>query len=345
MFKKFLITTSMLLVLTIIGMLSWQSAPETENQPHTTGLPMKVARYYWPGMYWIEVADKKGWFKEAGLNVELVDSNPDYYGSLQDTVDGKIDTHDFYLFDLMQFNATGADLLLLINSDNSTGSEAIIARQAIATIADLKGKSIGVDRGSYLEYILDTVLNRHGLMPSDVNKVQLSGEQAAEEFKKGKLDAIVTWEPVVSAAIEQWHGRKLFDTSEIPGISPNGQVFLRSFIEERPGDVQAYVNVWHKTTLFIKESPEEAFAIIAGSNNVTLDEAQEFTHLDQILNLRDNITAFSYGAGFESLHGAARHMNNFLIDKGTIKMPMDSTEFIDPTFIRTLTHALQQEAL
>lgn len=345
MIKKFLIASSFLLPLTIIAIFSWPFAQEIESGPKTTGLPMKVARYYWPGQYWIEIADKKGWFKAAGLNIELIDTNADYYGSLQDTVDGKIDVNNFTLFDLMHFNARGADLVLTINCDNSSGAEAIVASPSIASIADLKGKIIGVDSGSYMEYILDVVLKRHGLMSKDVTKVSTTSEQTAEEFGNGKLDAIITWEPFASKAIELWHGNKLFDTSEVPGISPNGQVFHRSFIEERPGDVQAYVNVWHKTILFIQENPKEAFAIIAEIYNVTQEEVQMFTGLDQTLNLRDNITSFSYGAGFESLHGTARYINNFLIDKGIINKQMDSTEFIAPNFTRTLVHSLQQTTL
>ncbi|PSU48808.1 hypothetical protein C9J12_09875 [Photobacterium frigidiphilum] len=345
MSKKIVVVTGILLALIIVGFAWWQSAPKMEEGPKTTGLPMKVARYYWPGEFWIEIADQKGWFEKAGLNVELVDSNPNYWGSLLDTVDGKIDTNTFILFDLIQFNAAGADLALVTNCDYSAGIDAIVAKPGIATIADLKGKTIGVDTGTYLEYILDVVLRQHGLKPGDVTKVKIAGEKAAEEFGKGKLDAIVTWEPVVSEAIAQSNGRKLFDTSEIPGLSPAVNVFHRSFIEERPGDVQAYVNVWHKTTLFIKENPDEAFGLIAEIYDVTPDEAQAFASLSRILDLRENLTSFSYGAGFESLHGAARQVNNFLIDQSTINKPLDSTEFIDASFIRALNHSLQQEAL
>lgn len=345
MFKKLVIATSLLLLLLIGSFIYPQPAAKIENTQQTSSLRIKVARYYWPGEHWIEIADKKGWFKEAGLNVELVDTNSDYYGSLQDMVDGKIDVNNFTLFDIMHFNASGADLVLAINSDNSFGIEAIVASQSIATIKELKGKTIGVDRGSYLEYILDIVLKRHGLVPGDVNKVQLTAENAVAEFGKGELDAIITWEPFASEAMQVRHGHKLFDTSEIPGISPNGQVFHRSFIEQRPEDVQAYVSVWYKTIQFIQDKPKQAYAIIADIYNTTEEEVEAYQQLDLLLDLRDNTTSFSYGTGFESLHGAARYINNFLIDNGTISRPMDSTEFIDPTFIRTLKHRLQQEAL
>jgi NitT/TauT family transport system substrate-binding protein len=227
MFKKFLSSVSVLLVLTSIGFVYWQYAAEVENGPKTSGLPMKVARYYWPGQYWIEIADQKGWFVEAGLNVELVDTNPDYYGSLQNTVDEKIDVNNFTLFDLMHFNTQGANLIMIINCDNSTGADAIVGKSAIASIADLEGKSIGVDKGSYLEYILDVVLRRHGVRVSDVTKVQVSGEKAAEEFGKGKLDAIVTWEPVVSEAVDNWDGRKLFDAGLCQRLAQDDVIYQR----------------------------------------------------------------------------------------------------------------------
>ncbi|MCW8331377.1 ABC transporter substrate-binding protein [Photobacterium sp. SDRW27] len=345
MLKKLVATIGVLLVLIIASFAWWPSDSKVEEGTKAIGVPLTVARYYWPGTYWVEIADKKGWFKEAGLNIELIDSNPDYWKSLQDTVDGKIDVSNFTLFDLMRFNAGGADLVMVMNSDNSTGSEAIVVGPAIATLADLKGKSIGVDTGTYLEYILDVVLRRYGLMPSDVSKIKLAGEMAAEEFEKGKLDAIVTWEPVASEAIEKRNGRKLFDTSAIPGISPGGHTFRRSFIKERPADVQAYINVWHKTTQYIKDSPDEAFGIIAEIYNVTPAEAKAFARLARILDTRENLTSFSYGAGFESLHGTARQINKFLIAQGVTNEQLDSMEFIDATFIRALTHSLQQEAL
>ncbi|MEJ1358724.1 MAG: ABC transporter substrate-binding protein [Candidatus Sedimenticola sp. (ex Thyasira tokunagai)] len=342
MLKKLIVASVVVSALLFTVLAWWLSAPNGEEGPNTTGLPMKIVRRYWPGTYWIEIADKKGWFREAGLNVELVDGNPDYCGSLQDMVDGKVDVNGFSLFDVISYNAAGADLVLVINCDISSGSEAIVARPSIETITDLRGKTIGVASNSYTEYILDFALNRYGLSSADVIKVAITDEKAAEEFGKGALDAIATWEPVVSEAIEKWSGRKLFDTSEASGLSPNGQVFHRSFIEARPGDVQAYVNVWHKATRYIKEHPHEAFAIIADIYSVTPSEVAAFERLDRVLSLRENHTTFSYGAGFESLHGSARKMNDFLIDKGVIVEHLDSTQFLDATFINTLSHSLRR---
>jgi NitT/TauT family transport system substrate-binding protein len=304
-----------------------------EEAPKTSGKLLKVAKYYWPGQFWIEIADEKGWFAEAGLNVELIDTNSDWEGSLTDMANGKMDVNQFSLFGFLANIVKGFDLVMVINADTSFGAEAIVTKKEIERVADLKGKTIGVDYGSYTEYILDLVLSRNSLSNNDVQKVDMLGENAAEKFSDEEIDAVITWEPIVTEILNQG-GRKLFDTSEIPGISPNGIVFHKSFINEHPDDVQAFVNVWHRTTEFIKTNPKEAFQIIADNYNVPVGDVQAFTQDVKILDLRENKIAFSYAAGFESLHGTARQINDFMIDKGITDKQLDSTDFIDARFIR-----------
>lgn len=322
-------------VLLAVILLFLGTAPEA-GKIKTSGLPMKVSRYFWPGQYWQEIAHKKGWFQDAGLMVELVDTNSDYEASLRDMVAGKMDSNNFTLFSLMQFQIEGSDLVLVLLSDDSFGAEALVAGAKIKSIRDLKGKTIGVDRGSYLEYILAVVLDRNGLSCEDIRVVDLTAEKAAEAFVQKKVNAILTWEPMVTEAMEKGKGHKLFDTSAIPGISPAGCAFHRDFIEKRPEDVEAFVGVWRRTADFIRGNPKEAFGIIAEIYKESLGEVEAFAQVDRIMDLHDNQTAFTYAAGFESLHGSARRINRYMIDHGLTPQQMDSTEFIDGRFIRNL---------
>ena len=93
--------------------------------------PIKVAVQYWPGIYWLGIADEKGWFKEAGLNVQLVDTNTDYFASVKDFAKGRFDVNNLVLYDLLDSLAGGADLVGVINVDYSTGAEKLIARPGI----------------------------------------------------------------------------------------------------------------------------------------------------------------------------------------------------------------------
>ena len=335
--SKGIVLGAIFCVLILVGASGCQSETNKSKGPEITGLPMTVGTAFWPGMFWLDIARDKGWFEKAGLNVVYYDTNSDYVGSLKDMMAGKIDVNGFSLFDLMSFNITGSDLVMVINADNSAGAEAILSNSEIQNLNDLRNKKVGVSKGGYLEYILDEALARDGIDKSDLKIVDVLPQNASSELQKTNVDAVVTYEPFVSDVLAENVARKLFDTSEIPGISPNGATFHRSFIDERPGDVQAFVNVWHKTTEFIKQNPKEAFSIIAKAYDSTPGDVQAFTQTDKILDLRENIVSYSFGSGFESLHGAARKMNNFLINKGVTDKQLDSTEFIDARFLRSLT--------
>ena len=324
-------------VLILVGVSGCQSETNKSQRPETTDLPITVGTAFWPGMFWLDIARHKGWFEKAGLNVVYVDTDADYVRSLNDMVAGKIDVNGFSLFDLMSFNIAGSDLVMVINADNSIGAEAILSNSEIQDLEGLRNKKVGVSKGGYLEYILDEALARQGIDKSDLKIVDVLPQNVSSELQKTNVDAVVTYEPFVNEILAENVARKLFDTSEIPGISPNGATFHRSFIEERPGDVQAFVDVWHKTTEFIKQNPKEAFSIIANVYDSTPGDVQAFTQTDKILDLRENIVAYSFGSGFESLHGAARKMNNFLIEKGVTDKQLDSTEFIDARFLRVLS--------
>lgn len=302
----------------------------------SSGVPMKVARYYWPGMYWVEIADKKGWFKEAGLNVELIDTNPDYFAWLGAVADGRIDANDFYLFDLMSFAAKGADLVMVVNTDVSSGSEGLVAAQTIDSVRKLRGKKIGLTKSTSLEYVLDEVLRRNGLTPDQVIIVDMPGEKAADEFVKGSVDAIITWEPFVTEAIDKGKGRKLFDTSEILGINPVGFVFHRSFINQRPEDVKAFLRVWNRTTDFIKENPEEAYGIIAEIYKKSFAEVKSFAKINKVLDLEDNRVSFIHSHGFESLAGTSDRINRYMLKKGIIDKELDHDKFLDNRFVMGL---------
>src|SRR6266567_8383015 len=93
--------------------------------------PIRIASYQWPGSYWIDIAWKKGWFAEAGLNVERVDVNLKYFKSLDEVASGKLDVMGFSQFDLVQHVAAGNDLVGIAAVDYSVGAEALVARPGI----------------------------------------------------------------------------------------------------------------------------------------------------------------------------------------------------------------------
>ena len=70
--------------------------------------PLKIAYSDWPGFTILEVAKQKGWFKDAGLDVELVWF--DYLPSLDAFAAGKIDAVTAVGTDVLVNGANGAKI-------------------------------------------------------------------------------------------------------------------------------------------------------------------------------------------------------------------------------------------
>ena len=319
----------------VVAVWAWspQKAPPIERIS-----TMRVAYSYWPGTFWMIVASEKGWFEQARLELELISVDDNYYQSLDDLVAGRLDMNNFPLFNLMNAQAKGHDLVMVVNTDKSCGSESIVARPEIQSLADLAGKRVGVHFDHYTEYVLGVVLNQAGLSLSDIEKVDIVDEQAGPVARALQLDALITFEPFASIALETLGWQRLFNTESMPNLSPAGMLFTRSYLERNRAKVGRFVAVWNKTTNFISNNQQRAFRIIADHFGVTWNQVNAFTKKNRLLGLRENVIAFTFGTGMDSLYGAATRMNNFLFDMGRMSR-IDITRMFDSEFIDSLDRA------
>lgn len=110
--------------------------------------------------------------------------------------------------------AGGADLKFIGVQDNrSNSTEAVIVgkNSAIKTVADLKGKRIGVARGSSAHYFLYNVLKSAGLTFKDITLVPLLPPDARPAFESGSIDAWAIWDPYLTTAVQGTSARVLQD--------------------------------------------------------------------------------------------------------------------------------------
>jgi NitT/TauT family transport system substrate-binding protein len=301
-----------------------------------TRAPIRLGSYEWPGSYWIDVAWEKGWFREAGLNVQRVDTNLKYVKSLDSVAEGTIDATGFAQFDLVRYVASGHDLVGVAAFDYSEGAEALIAKAGYRHLRELRGKRIALARGTYLEFLFNVIAEREGLGVDQFQLVEGESLKAIADLKDGKVDAIFVWEPYATQAKEQTGGVALFSTADFPGLAYTVLSFRRQFVESRPDDVVALLRVWQRTVEYIRENPKEACAIVSRLVNDPLPYVQDMMTKDRILDLADNSRAFSYAAGYESLHGSWRRMNDFMIERGLVSTRVESPAHLDARFLNAL---------
>jgi NitT/TauT family transport system substrate-binding protein len=297
--------------------------------------PIRLGTYLWPGSYWIDVAWEKGWFREAGLNVERVDVDRRYFESQEDVVTGKLDAMGFSQFDLVRYVAAGHDLVGIAAIDYSDGAEELVARKDIRHLQDLKGKRLALHRGTYLEYLLAIVAERNSLDLAQVTLLDRSGDDSLEDFKAGSVDAVLVWEPYGTEALDAG-GVVLFSSADFPGLTYSLLTLRRDFIDAHPDQVAALVRVWDRAERYVREHPDDSCEIVARLFHESLQSTHDLMRTVRVLDLADNDRAFSYAAGFESLHGSWRRMNDFMQERGLVTARVDSQTHLDSDFIRLL---------
>jgi NitT/TauT family transport system substrate-binding protein len=224
--------------------------------------PLRVFHFTWVGYGPLFVAQEKGLFAREGIEVALI-KNDDHTAAFAGLATGQADAIAGGLQDAAVFAAPGEEpLVCILAMDDSRGADGIVAASDIETIADLRGRSVGVLRGGIPHFYLNFVLGEAGLDESDIEVVDLSGEDAAQAFLLGDVDAAVTYEPWLTQGKEAGHGH-LTDTSEQPGLLVDCLITRPAILAERLADFQALARAWDAALQYVEAHPDESAAIMA----------------------------------------------------------------------------------
>lgn len=98
--------------------------------------------------------------------------------------------------------AATANLLYVATLPGSGKNEAIIvpANSPIKSVADLKGKRIGIPKGSSAHNTAVAILEKAGIQFSEVTPVYLAPADGAAAFSGGTVDAWAIWDPYLALA-------------------------------------------------------------------------------------------------------------------------------------------------
>ncbi|MCB6183720.1 ABC transporter substrate-binding protein [Leeia sp. TBRC 13508] len=176
----------------------------------------------WIGVAPLSVAEAKGYWKEQGLSVEIKKYTL-YEDLFRDYKNRKVDV----LYDMtgtwVDLSLQGVPITLLAETDWSNGSDKVIIKQSLKQINTLKGKEVGIYLNkSSVTFFLHTFLKQHGLSLSDVKLKELDGEPLAKAFIQNQFPLIVLYDPPALTASNQGKGYVVADTSDYPGVMPEG---------------------------------------------------------------------------------------------------------------------------
>ena len=178
---------------------------------------LRIGWVYAMGNAPLLIAKHNGFFKQAGVEIELVefDSGPLIKRAIEA---GDLDMVYIGMPALSRIVADGSQLKIVAKV--SYGNAALITKKdsSVHQLADLRNKRIaGVRRGSGMDVLLRGYVLKElaKLDPDDeVTILHMPAKMMDASLKRDVVDATFTWEPFISLSVFTGQARVIFDSNK-----------------------------------------------------------------------------------------------------------------------------------
>jgi NitT/TauT family transport system substrate-binding protein len=235
--------------LLLVGLLGW-SGPSWAQGKMTiaTGVDPVFSAYY--------VAQEEGLFKKHGLDVRI-NTGPSGSAMVAFLVNGQIES------------AFGSEIAGIANH-NLDPNVVVVAQAArlvrwialvgrnIDSLDQLKGKKVGVARGSGGEIFWLAMLDKLKLNAADYTVVNVEAPEMVAALERGNIDAYAVWEPWVTRGLAAVKNTKVLKDQE--GILEQG-VFIymnQGWIKKNPTQAEGFMRALVEATEIINTERSRA---------------------------------------------------------------------------------------
>lgn len=299
--------------------------------------PIKIGTVVWVGYGPFYVADALGMFKKAGLDVQIkmfadpVEIPPAIAGG---SLQGGMVTYNQIFGPLEK----GQVQKVVLPIDYSYGADAIVAATSVKSVAELKGKKVGLVQLSPSDLLLAYALNKHGVPEADVTAINMAPDAVVPAMISGQLVSGVTWEPMLTQLLAAGNGKKfhvLFSSREVPGLIADVLVFDEKFIKANGPALHTLVKVYLDALAYIKAKPDEAAKIIAKVMSISPKEVKEQMPLVHNFQPEEILKSFERSSEPLSFYGSGPIVRDLLKARGEIKTSPSIESTLEPSFAQT----------
>ncbi|QRX83317.1 ABC transporter substrate-binding protein [Glaciimonas sp. PAMC28666] len=251
--------------------------------------------YYLP----LTVADQLGYFKDEGLQVEI----SDFAGgakALQALIGGSADVVSGAFEHTISMQAKNQIITAFVLQGRAPQIVMAVSNKTMPnykTIADLKGKKIGVTApGSSTSMMSNFVLAKGGLKPTDVSYIGVGASAGAlSALRSGQIDAIANLDPLITMLQQKNEIRIISDTRTLKetdavfgGPMPAATLYASAdFIKKYPNTTQALTNAMVRALRWLQKAAPEDIVKAVPENYLLGDRA---LYIDAFTKVREAIS-------------------------------------------------------
>src|SRR5215510_7597957 len=288
----------------------------------------KIGLSGWTGFAPLTLAKEAGIFKANGLDVSIkkIPQKDRHLAIASGDIQCAATTVETWIV----WNASGVATKQIFQLDKSYGADGMVVRNDIASIKDLKGKTVAASApGTAPYFTLAWFLKQNGLSVKDVTIVNMEPGPAAQAFVAGQNDAAMTYEPYLStvrAAPDK--GKIIATTLDYPmvmdtfGCTP-------TFLANNAKAAKALAESYFEALDMIGREQAKAYEIMGADVKQT---GEQFGGSAKYLRWQDKAANQKFFAG--ELQAFSSEAADLLMEIGILKQIPRIEDIIDSNFIK-----------
>ena len=231
------------------------------------------------------LAEQLGYFKEAGLDVELL-SEPAGVNAEDEMLAGAVQGVVGFYDHTVDLQAKGKFVESVVQFSQAPGEVELVSTKMadqIKSPADFKGKNLGVTGlGSSTNFLTQFLAVKNGVKLGEFTSVPVgAGNTFIAAMQHGQIDAGMTTEPTISRLLKTGEAKILIDMRSVDttraalgGVYPAACLYMQTdWVEQHHDEVQKLANVFVKTLHYIATHSAEEIAAQMPKDYYTGDKA------------------------------------------------------------------------
>ena len=290
--------------------------------------PVAIGISGWTGFAPLTLAKEAGIFKKNGLDVTLKKiPQKDRHLTI---ASGDIQCAATTVETWVVWNANGVPTKQIFQLDKSYGADGMAVRNDVASIKDLKGKTVAASApGTAPYFTLAWMLKKNGLTIKDVTVVNLEPAAAAQAFVAGQNDVAMTYEPYLStvrAAPDK--GKIIATTLDYPMIMDTFGCTPK-FLAENPKAAKALADSYFEAVEMIGKEQTKSYDIMGADIK---QSGEQFGNSAKYLRWQDKASNQKFFAG--EIQAFSKEAADLLLEMGVIKAIPKIDDLMDASFIK-----------
>ena len=290
---------------------------------------IKIGISPWPGYEPLVLAVKKDFYKNIDVRIVRYATPSESFRALRD---GIIDVAAFTADEVLHYAEVRDKPQMFLVLDISNGGDAIVARPDIKSIKDLKGKRVYVESSALGNYLIKRSMDfavNITIDDVDVSTVELAKHM--QDYKAGKVDALVTYEPFLTQLLDAG-AHVLFDSTQIPQEIVDVMVTNNATISEKSEALKELVDGWYRSIEYINANKKIAMAEMADFENISAKEFEASFDKLIIPSREETVKMLETDNGV--FKNALERLSQQMLEKGSLQTEINTGLLLDPNIIK-----------